>query len=227
MRAYEFLKTLQLANMSYEDYLATYGVRVTSPEAQRKPELIKWTREWQYPSNTVNPSNGAVASAVSWAVRDRTDKRMLFKYPGFIFGVTVARPKMYFGRQYGSAMSAMDNARMWLPAMLADDGGNSLREYANNAGPLNGTSDPTNGYLFDVKDILLYGDQFINYAVSDTNSNFAALPTAALQTKYPAETDVDALFVADTAETVRQDGVVNLGIMSRMNDTTPRHVIPA
>lgn len=152
---------------------------------------------------------------------------MLFKYPGFVFGVTVARPKMYFGRQYGSAMSAMDNARMWLPAMLADDGGNSLREYANNAGPLNGANDPTNGYIFDVKDVLLYGDQFINYALADTNSNIAALPTAALQHRYPAETDVDALFTADTAEMVRQDGVCNLGIMSRMNDTTPGRVVPA
>lgn len=226
-QTYEFLKLLQMGEMDYEDYLKTFGVSVNRPAEERKPELLKWVREWQYPSNTVNPDDGSVASAVSWAVRDRGDKKFLFKYPGFIVGVTVARPKMFMARQYGSATIAMDNARYWLPAVMAGDGSFSLREYANNAGPLNGANDPTNGYLFDVKDLLLYGEQFVNFALTATDANMAQLPTAALQRRYPAETDVDALFVADTAEYVRQDGICNLAIMARLEDTTPRHVVTA
>ena len=61
----------------------------------------------------------------------------------------------------------------------------------------------------------------MNFAVSDTNYGKVALPTADLQRRYPSQADVDGLFSADTAELVRQDGVIQLTIAASLRDTTP------
>ena len=223
-RTYEWLRANQLTNLTYEDFLRTYGVNIPKKDELHRPELIRYSREWQYPVNTVEPSTGVPSSALSWAIRERMDKDRFFKEPGFIFGVQVTRPKVYYGRQYGAGVSMLDSALMWLPAALKADVWVSLREYANNAGPLNGVSDPTNGYIVDVRDLFLYGDQFINYSMADTESNFVGLPTAALEHLYPSETDVDALFVNSAAEYVRSDGIVSLQILGTQIDHTPRPI---
>ena len=53
--------------------------------------------------------------------------------------------------------------------------------------------------------------------------NLVALPSAALQKRYPASTDADALFVNNTAGVagIREDGVCELSILGRQEDTSP------
>jgi hypothetical protein len=218
MRKYEQLRAMRLTDMTYEDYLRTYGVKVPDKEVEILPEIIRYVRSWQYPSNTVNSSTGTPVSAVSWAIAERADKKRFFREPGFIFGVAVFRPKMYMSKQTGNAASMLDNAFAWLPAVLADDAYGSIKEFAAAAGPL-----PTNtdGYYVDVKDLYLYGDQFINFALTETNANLAAVPTAALVKKYPADADVTALFNG-AAYDIRHDGIVSLQILSRLTDTTSK-----
>lgn len=210
LRQYQFLRDNALINMTYEDYLATFGVRPTLTELHR-PELIRYVRDWQYPSNTINPSTGAPTSAVSWVIAERADKDRYFKEPGFIFGVTVARPKVYLKKQTGSAAGAMDNAYAWLPAIMSNDPRTSLKELVANNGPIQAT---TNNYVFDIRDLLLYGDQFINFALTDTQSNLVNVPNDALDNmRYPLSADVDTFFVsASPANQVRQDGIVSLTI---------------
>ena len=106
MLQWEFLRANNLTDMSYEDYLRSFGVRPTREELL-VPELIRYSREWQYPSNTVDPVTGNPSSAVSWALSERVDKDRFFKEPGFIFGVCVVRPKVYLSTQdsVGSAGS--------------------------------------------------------------------------------------------------------------------------
>jgi hypothetical protein len=94
MRQYEFARAHNLTDMTYEDYLQTYGLQVQA-EQLHKPELIRYIRDWSYPTNTVEPTTGVPSSAVSWTVAERADKKRFFKEPGFIFGVTVCRPKVY------------------------------------------------------------------------------------------------------------------------------------
>jgi len=235
MQQYEFMKQMDLTQMSYEDWLKSFGVRGPTAAEQHRPELLRYLRDWAYPANTVEPTTGVPSSAVSWATADRADKDRLFKEPGFIFGVTVCRPKVYLSKQKTSAVSTLDHAFAWLPAMFHKEGFPSLREYANSAGPLQG--EVTDGYWVDVRDLYLYGDQFVNFVLDEANGDAlmaagsVALPTAALNKRYPSATDIGDLFVDQDAGTgendpaqyrwVRSDGVVSLNIATSIREFTP------
>lgn len=221
MRRWQMLKMNNMTDMSYEDYLMTHGIRVPAEE-QNIPELIRYTENWTYPTNTIDPTSGTPRSAVSWAVSERADKDRFFREPGFILGVVVTRPKMYLKNVDGNGVAMLRDAYSWLPAVLSDDPWTSIRKFADGA-PLSISSD-TAGYWVDVKDLFMHGDEFINYAKTATNKNIAALPSADLSNKkYPATTDIDNLFVTKTAGTgkINADGIVNLTIASRLVDTTP------
>ena len=229
MRTWQFMRANQMTEMSYEDWLATYGISTPAVELHR-PELLRYIREWQYPSNTVDPEDGGVASAVSWAIRDRADKDRFFAEPGFIFGVTICRPKAYLSTD-GSAVDLMQDALSWLPAIMRDDPYSSLKLVPHDHGPLATAVTDTDGYWVDIKDLLLYGDQFVNYArdaasyTADPHGVFVDLPTTDLANKnYPDLDDSKALFgdaSADNKTRVRQDGIVTLSILGAQVDTTP------
>lgn len=221
MRRWQLLKMNQLTDMSYEDYLGTYGIKIPSAE-QNIPELIRYTENWTYPTNTIDPTNGTPRSAVSWSIAERADKDRFFKEPGFIVGVACTRPKVYFKNMDGNGVGMLTNAYTWLPQVLSDDPWTSMRKFADGS-PLSISSD-TGGYWLDVKDLFIHGDQFVNYSKAATNKNIVNLPTASLDNKkYPATTDIDNLFVTKTAGTgkLKADGVVNLSILGRQTDTTP------
>lgn len=219
MRQWQLMRAKNLTNMSYEDYLATFGVRAPLREDPHVPELVRYEREWSYPTNTVDPTTGSPTSAVSWSIATRADKDRYFAEPGFLFGVTVARPKVYFSRQTGSAAWLMDTAYSWLPAMLQGDPNASLVHVADATGPLGDNTD-ANGYWADVRDLLMYGDQFCNFALTATDKGLIALPTVGMQKRYPDKTMVDGLFVTATADFVRQDGVVALTVAGSQRDTS-------
>lgn len=214
---WEHMRALQMTDMSYEDWLSTFGVRKPKTELHH-PELLRSIRLWQYPSNTIDPATGAPSSALSWSVAERADKDRYFPEPGFIFGVTLTRPKIYMGRQAGAGVSMMTNALNWLPAIMKDHPFTSLKEFANNAGPLATT---TNGYWVDIRDLLLYGDQFVNFALTETNAGLVALPTAGLEKRYVSDADIDGLFkTPETSGFVREDGVISLMILGAQMDHT-------
>lgn len=220
MRTYMFQRANAMTDMDYEDWLATYGI-TRKPEESHRPELLRYIREWQYPSNTVNPADGVPSSAVSWAVAERADKDRFFREPGFLFGVTVARPKVYLRNQDGAVADVMQDAIAWHPAIMKDDPWTSVRKFAETAGPFSVVTD-AGGYWLDLKDLMVYGDQFINFAPAGVNNgNFVDLPSAGLNVRYPDSDDLNALFVAPTANTVAQDGVCQLTILGTTQDTTP------
>lgn len=222
MRMWELQRQSGLIDMSYEDFLATYGI--SSPrEENHRPELIRSIRSWQYPSNTVEPTTGVPSSAVSWAVAERADKSRFFKEPGFILGVSIARPKVYFNNQHATMTSVMTNALTWLPAILSDDPNSSLFHSAAGALPLD---DSTDGYWLDIKDLFLYGEQYLNFAVTESNAGLVALPgDDVTNRRYASATDADGLFAAASpANKIRQDGLVSLDISSPLVDTTPQGV---
>ena len=223
MQMYEFLRANNLTDASYEDYLATFGIR-TPPAESHRPELIRSIREWQYPVNHVDPTTGAPTSAVSWAVAERADKDRFFREPGFIFGVTIARPKVYYSKQSGSLTSVMKDAISWLPAILSDDPYTSVKPFAAGANPLPASTD---GYWVDIKDLLLYGEQFVNFALADPAANLVGLPANNIANKrYPVAADVNGLFVGTTDATrvVRQDGICHIDILGHQVDTTPQGI---
>jgi hypothetical protein len=218
---WELMRDQGMTDLTYEDFLRSYGVNIpkaeeASPEEKYKPELIRHFRKWSYPSNTIDPASGTPASAVYWEVAERSDKKRFFKEPGFIVGFSVTRPKLYMGNQKGAAIGMLKGTYEWLPAVLQGYPYTSVIETLDTLtdGVL---QNQTQDYWIDVKDLFLHGDQFLNR----TLAHAVALPTAAGVTKYPTEAMIDTLFVTAGAEYVRQDGVAFLNILSRMTDTTP------
>lgn len=215
MRRWELLKLDNMTDLSYEDYLRSYGVNIA--EAAHRPELIRFVRDWQYPSNTVDPSTGAPSSAVSWALRERADKNRYFKEPGFIFGVTVIRLKIYFGNQSEPVSNYLDDVYTWLPAVLNEDANTSLKQFTAGQGPFKSNTDD---YWLDMKDLFMHGDQFMNVAPTTTNINALALPTAGGVWKYPTnQAMLDTLFVSANAY-ASVDGIVSLNIKGNLKDTS-------
>lgn len=215
MRNWEVMTMMGLTKMSWEDYLKSAGVRGREAEDPAKPELIRYVREWQYPSNTINPSTGAPSSAVSWSTRERADKDRFFTQPGFLIGITCCRPKVYLGNQEGSAASFLDNMKMWLPPLLRGDDYTSLREFAEDAGFYDATDE---GYWVDMRDLFAHGDQFLNFdPASVTNGGISVnlpLTTDVTKNDYASATDADNMFTEASNKRIRQDGVVELQIAS-------------
>lgn len=224
-RTWEFMRQMSVINATFEDYLRMHGVSVRAAELH-KPELLRWTEEWTYPTNTVDPLSGTPSSACSWSIQERADKDRFFSEPGFIFGVTCIRPKVYFHQQRGAAVSMLDNAFAWLPAIMRNDKATSLRKIDNAVGPV---EDATSDYWVDIRDLFLYGDQYHNRGDSSVDANYVELPTAAWQRDYIAGTEAsyNAFFSDQTAGAggkryVRQDGVVSLAIATMEgSDFTP------
>lgn len=228
MRKWTALRDNNLVQMSFEDYLAAYGIRPPAAELHR-PELIRYIRDWQYPSNTIDPATGSPKSAVSWSTSERADKNRFFNEPGFLVGLTVVRPKVYLAsdRQKGTFTSAMNDIYTWLPPWLNGDRMASMKLIADNVGPLPQDAD-TGGYWIDIKDLFLYGEQFVNTDVASYYYNNMASPSASgANARYPVGTaDWRGLFVdsAGTKYYAREDGVVQLSIATKFAgvDSSPR-----
>lgn len=223
---WEALRAAGLEDMDYEDYLRTFGVQVRQPDASPnlyRPELVRYTREWTYPTNTINPENGAAASAASWAVAFRADKDRFFREPGFLLGLTVTRPKVYSGQQVGSLHGEMKNVFTWLPAILQNQHEKAFVRIAGDEGPLadifDDGSEGFHDYVVDMRDLFTYGDQFINFA-ADASGSFMNGILADGSRRYPDATSIDNLFSGDN-KTIRQDGIVTLAIAGRQQDKTP------
>lgn len=224
MQHYELLKMNGLVEMSYEDYLKTFGVRgkaVEEKEEEWTPELLRYIRDWAYPSNTIDPSDGSAASAVSWSIAERIDKDRFFREPGFIFGFTVTRPKIYLGNQAGAAASMLSTIRSWLPKVLENDPTTSMMKFANGEGPLTASFNPGTGvedYWVDVRDLFLHGDQFQRGTAAYT----VGLPAASGNLIYPTDAVYDTLFVEQTgtAQHIEEDGLINFVIAGSQKDFT-------
>lgn len=217
-RAWMLERQFGFTQLTFEEYQRQQGVNIPDAGQQEgKPELIRYIKEWTYPANTV--LSGSVNSALSWSIQEKADKDRFFREPGFIFGVTVARPKVYFSGQTSAMVNFLDRAVDWLPAALREDAYGAMKTFASGAGPLPGVS---TAYWVDLRDLFMYGDQFVNFALTETNAGLVALPTAGAQKKYPSMSDINALFSTATVNKVREDGVVQLSILGTVRDHTAR-----
>ena len=207
-----------LIQMDYEDWMKTYGVSSVLPNNDRteyhRPELLFYNREFSYPTNTVEPSTGVPATAVGWRTAKQWRKNWLFSEPGWIVGLTCKRPKVYLGSQKGSVASMMATRNSWLPAVLNDQMDVSHLKIAEGSGPLNGLAlAGTDGYYVDLRDLLNYGDQFVNWV--GEGGPFPALPTASLDRRYMDNAKAMAFFTDTTNGRFLEDGVLSLAIKGR------------
>lgn len=226
MAQWQALRDAGLETLDYEDWLATFGQSIDEADNsfnERKPEMVRYWSQWQYPTNTVDPSNGTPRSAVSFVNAFRADKDRLFKEPGFLIGLTVQRPKVYIKDAKGSLASFMETLENWMPALSHENYEKAFKQFAGAAGPMPnrfGAPGAYKAYWVDFRDLLVYGDQFLNFAPDATSSalNFAG---ATGKTRYPTAADIDTLFVDPAKNYFETDGVVDLTIMGRQRDRTP------
>lgn len=216
LRQWEALQGLGMQNMTYEDYLETFGVKL--PEEERVvPELLRYVRTFSYPSNTIDPTDGSAASAVSWSLDERAGKPRFFKEPGFVLGLMVTRPKVYRRTQIGSAACMLDSLYSWIPVMLNDQYRASVLGRTTSNGALGTT--PGANYVWDTRDLFMYGDQFVNGSLADTDRNLVDLPTATLKRGFADSDDMNSVFVDNTGASglnvIRADGIVSLNIKGR------------
>lgn len=233
MDAFEMARALGVANMSYEDWLRSAGINIPDKD-ENKPELLAQWSDWQYPSNTIDPSDGSPSSAVSWVMKNGDRSPKFFKEPGFIIGVSVTRPKVYFGGLSGSAAGWAQRAWDWMPNYLMGYPEAALKQFAVDAGPLGVRTTNTDLYWLDMRDELLYGDQFQNVHAFDAAianntvgaNHLLALPATDLSWKYPSEAMCKSFFVdaAGTAFYVKQDGYCGLSIKGVQVDYTQAQV---
>lgn len=226
MLRWEIMRESGLTQQTFEEYCASYYGGTAAPVDDHKPELLRYSVDWTYPTNTIDPTNGTPRSAVSWAKKWSADKARLFREPGFLFSVTTTRPKVYFSGLSSNAVMLMKSAQSWLPPSLMKDPYASMVKVAAGDAPITLNTD---AYWVDINDILQHGDQFVNFALTATDANIMDNPTAGgtdIGRRFPSSTNLDELFVAASpANQIREDGIAKLSIASRRHeDTSPNMV---
>lgn len=226
--AFEQLRALGLANMTYEDFLRSYGISIPNKD-EDKPELLSRFSDFQYPSNTVDPATGVPTSALSWVFKNGDKKNKFFKEPGFLVGLSVTRPKVYYSGLAGNLAAHMSRAWDWMPNYLRDMPETSLKNFAGDTGPLGDRTTAPDGYWIDMNDLLMYGDQWQNHTpfnvvpATDGVRHAVALPTGdTFNSKYMTSAMLDEFF-SGTPKLIRQDGYVSLSIKGMQRDTTAQN----
>lgn len=230
MDAFEQLRALGIADMTYEDFLRSYGIAIPNKD-EGKPEKLGSFSEFSYPANTIDPTNGTPRSALSWVFKNGIRKPYFFKEPGFLVGLSITRPKVYFAGLAGQAAGFMTRAWDWMPNYLEKMPETALKAFVADAGPLGDRTSATNPFWLDMRDILLHGDQFQNVLAFNPvpatvgANHMLALPPNDLSDgswKYPTEAMCKSFFVdaGGTAFYVKQDGYVSLSVKGKQVDYT-------
>lgn len=207
-----------LTDKSYEDFLKSYGIRPDETTEAHRPELLRYVRDWSYPTRLTDPATGTPTSAVQWSMQEQINKARFFKEPGFIFGVSVFRPKVYLNQQ-GSLTAFLQNGLQWLPGEVMNNVAFGLENFAASTGPFDNITSP---YTLDLRDLMLYGEQYVNIVTTGTTHNVADSPNAAgAMAKYI--TEAQANFIVPGADKmIKSDGIFNLSIASHLaGDLTP------
>lgn len=229
MEAFEQLRALGIANMTYEDFLRSYGIGIPGKD-ENKPELIWRSSDFQYPTNHIGTdatNQGVPTSAVSWVFNTGSRDPKFFKEPGFITMYCVTRPKIYWGGLDGSAVGFMKRAWDWMPNYLRGMPETQLKSFAIDTGPLGDRATNADGYFLDMRDLLLYGDQWQNVAADSADpitqyaSHMLPLPSGTtIKYKYLTETMINNFFVDTAAPYVKHDGYFSLSVKGHEVDYT-------
>lgn len=229
MEAFEHLRALGMADMTYEDWLRSQGIAIPGKD-ENKPELLWRSSDFQYPTNHIGTdatNQGVPTSAVSWVFNTGDRKPKFFKEPGFIVGYVVHRPKIYWGGLAGSACGFAKRAWDWMPNYLRGMPESQLKAFAIDTGPLGDRTTLADGYFLDMRDELLYGDQWQNVSAfgADPTTNYPnhilPLPAGtAIKYKYLSETMINNFFKDTANPYVKHDGYFSLSVMGHEVDFT-------
>lgn len=220
--AYQALVAAQVVDITFEDWLTQYGVRLPTAHNDPRPERIGSYSDWKFPSKAIDETDGSIAAAVHWRDRAQFNKDRRFKEPGVVVGLASATPKIYLGNQQESVIDHMTRSLDWLPAVLGQHPFTSLKLFTDLGGvsPLGEVA--SGDFWLDIRDLFVHGDQFVNFALTATDANLVALPNSSGKTRFVSSTDADNLFSAIApANKVHAEGRVRLNFLSMVTDMTP------
>ena len=223
--AYQALVAASVVDITFDDWLKQYGVRMPTPHTDPKPERVLSYSDWKFPTRAIDETDGSLAALVSWRDRAAEAKDKRFKQPGVLLGLMCATPKVYLGKQVEAAIDVLTRSLDWLPAVLGEHAYTSLKLFTSDGattgdGPIGFT--PSAGYWLDMRDLFVHGDQFVNFALTETDANIVALPNSAGKQRFVSSTDADNLFAAASPlNKIRCEGRARLNYLSHVVDMTP------
>lgn len=227
------LQHMGMTEMTYQKYLETFGVSPKNVD-DTAPEILRYARSWTQPVNTVDPSTGAPSSAWYWSDDVKMEgKPKRFQEPGFVIALTTVRPKMFQKHIASSMVGNMWGFKDWYPSYNLADPTAGVREIATDDPVFHATFRTYTGedtLIYDHRDVLSHGEQFINNTVTPIHR----IPFAAgmfgnddsdnqdVRGEYPATADIDALFVSATAtdKFLTYEGLASLVVSGHIEDTT-------
>lgn len=225
----EIMKLAGMSEVTYEKYLMQYGVSAKAANAAANlPEMLRYTREWTVPTNTLDPATGAPSSAWAWGGTLKAEKAKRFDEPGFLIWMAAIRPKMFDGTVSSSLISALWGFSDFFPVYNLDDPAAGIKELDDGFVTNNSTGPVP--LIYDHRDLLSHGEQFVNdwagpydlpKATGRSIADGAEYPT--VRGHYPQPSDFTACF-SDTENATRQrcfyEGIASMTITGHVVDTT-------
>lgn len=230
--AWQMVQQMQMTELSYESYLEQYGVKSMNLGIG-EPEILRFTRSWTKPTNIVEPSTGVATSAWVWNDEMKLEKDKRFEEPGFVIQLATVRPKMYMEGQEYSMLQTLWGFSDFYPAYNLPDPAAGIKRIGTDDPVFKSDLNAAEGevqLLYDHRDLLSHGEQFINdrtpqYSIPFATgwSTIAAANKADVRGEYAESTDIQGLFTGGTADTqtVVYEGITGLTIAGHVQDTTP------
>lgn len=230
LTGFQMLQMMNMTELTYENYLKQFGVQ-SVVSGIGEPEILRYTRSWTVPVNTVEPTTGAPSSAWVWSEEINMDKPKRFDEPGFIIHLAAIRPKMYMGGLPYSFVGNLWGFADWFPVYNLDLPEGGIRQILS-GDPVFAAGVTTGGphtLLYDHRDLLSNGEQFVNatthpFAIPVANALKlqVAATQSTLQGEYAPLADVNLMFQSAVAadQFIYYEGISMLTVDGHIKDTT-------
>jgi len=230
MQGWMMLQQMQMTELTYEKYLETYGVKSVR-ENMGDPEILRFSRSWTQPVNTVEPTTGTPSSAWVWSDEMKMDKAKRFDEPGFLIMLTAVRPKMYQANLTSSMVGNLWGFSDWYPSYNLQDPTAGVRKMMSDDAVFDAAAQDAgvDELIYDHRDLLSHGEQFINttthpYALPQTASLevMAASEPEDIRGEYAVIADINNLFsgVGVPNNGLYYEGMAHCTISGHVTDTT-------
>lgn len=234
MSAYQMLTQMQMTELTYESYLEQYGVSSRNIGIG-EPEILRYSRSWTKPVNTIDPTDGTPSSAWIWNDEMKIEKDKRFLEPGFIIQMATIRPKMFQKKQVASLVGTLWGFSDWYPAYNLTDPTQGIKRISSLDTVFDtgwNAAEGDESLLYDHRDLLSHGEQFVNdwtdnpypHPASTRQSGIIAADPIDTRGEYPFVADIDALFVnagaVESGVRCAYEGITGLTIAGHVQDTT-------
>lgn len=232
LQGWMMLQQMQMTDLTYEDYLETYGVKASRGH-DGEPEILRFGRSWTTPVNSIEPTTGAPSSAWLWNLDFKSEKPKRFQEPGFVVAFQTVRPKMRNANTLFSAVGNLWGFSDWFPSYNLEDPTAGVKEIAKNDPVFEAamTDAGTETLIYDHRDLLSHGESFYNatdpiwdYNESTGHSVKTGANAEDVRGEYCTLADIKNIAAAETPDTngriIAYDGIAMLRVSGHIEDTT-------